>query len=55
MSKGKGPRSGGLVKAYELVNKRSASARHQRRKAQKLAKRYPGEVNRALQILEDRE
>jgi hypothetical protein len=43
---------GGLVKSSKLMEGRTMSARHLRRKAEKLGKRYPTEVNHVLQTLE---
>lgn len=36
-------------------DKRKSGARHLRRKAEKLAKRYPAETAKALKMLEERE
>jgi hypothetical protein len=55
MAKGRPGRTrGGLVIISELSKKRQLSARHQRRKAEKLAKKHPAEVKRVLDQLESR-
>lgn len=46
---------GGLVSVASIITKRDASSRHQRRKAEKLAKKHPSEVNKALRMLEERD
>ena len=43
---------GGLVQVSKLMENRTMSARHLRRKAEKLGKRHPTEVNQALTMLE---
>lgn len=46
---------GGLVSVSNMMLKRDASARHLRRKAEKLGKRYPAEVNQVLNHLDSKE
>jgi len=46
---------GGLTQISTLIKGKQAGSRHLRRKAEKLAKRHPSEVNAALRILEDRD
>lgn len=46
---------GGLVNVSAMMDKRNASARHLRRKAEKLGKRYPAEVNKVLKHLKEKD
>jgi len=43
---------GGLTQISRIINNKQNSARHLRRKAEKLAKKYPTEVNHVLAQLE---
>ena len=46
---------GGLVDINAMMDKRNASARHLRRKAEKLGKRYPAEVTKVLNHLKEKD
>lgn len=51
---GMAKKRGGLVTtANDLLN-RTSGQRHLRRKAERLAKKHPSEVNKALRMLEER-